>query len=227
MVELERVGDKSGVDRSRAARGRQTAREHNPPRAHSILPYALLSAVLALAGETLYGVSESLGLALFILGVVPFAVTLLIVGFFRPWVSVKPAGITWRYLGGKETVAWEGVRRLGKVAHPAGGYRLYVEIDASAMRCCGMGRMRRRLTGPAGASLSNPGGLRAWVPVGKLLRGLKVGSLKNLPAGLRKVNPNMQVPERGLAGPWGRYRIVSLLLLAVMLLAIVAIGLTR
>ncbi len=193
------------------------------PKAFPSLPYLALSAVLAVAGEIVYRYEVTLGLAIFALGVIPIVLTVAVMFLFKPWVSVRPEGVRWRYLWGQEAAPWSAVRRIGRVDHPVGGFRLYAELAAESFQTCSSGRIRRGLAGPNGASAA--GVVRVWLPIGKLMHFCHVGSTRYLPAALRRLNPTLDMSERGLDGAWGRYRLIVAVLITVWLAAIVILGL--
>ncbi|PKN44376.1 MAG: hypothetical protein CVU59_11795, partial [Deltaproteobacteria bacterium HGW-Deltaproteobacteria-17] len=74
--------------------------ERGRVKAASLLPYVLAAGAVAIGGQILYSFNETLGLGVFALGIVPVAVTALVLAFFRPWVSVTQERIRWRYLLG-------------------------------------------------------------------------------------------------------------------------------
>ncbi len=198
-------------------------RERFLPKAFPLLPYLALSAVMAVAGEVVYRYEVTLGLAIFALGIIPIVLTLLVMLLFRPLVRVRDEGVIWRYLWGQEAAPWSAIRRIGRVDHPAGGFRLYAEVAAASLQTRRMGRVRRGLAGPSGAG--QPDVLRLWIPVGKLMRFCRVGSTRYLPASLRRLNPTLEMSERGLDGAWGRYRLVVAVLIAACFAVIAVLGL--
>ncbi len=197
-------------------------RERFLPKAFPLLPYLALSAALAVAGEIVYHFEATIGLAMFALGIIPIILTVAVMFAFKPWVSVRPEGLRWRYLWGQEATPWSAVRRIGRVDHPAGGFRLFAEVAATSFQSCVSGRLRRGLAGPSGAG--SPETLRVWLPVGKLMRFCRVGSTRNLPTALRRLNPTLEMSERGLDGAWGRYRLIVAGMIAAWVAVIVIVG---
>ncbi len=197
--------------------------ERSLPQAFPLLPYLALSGILAVAGEIVYRLHMILGLAIFALGIMPIVLTGLVMLAVKPWVSLSSEGVSWRYLVGRETVPWSSLRRIGRVEHPAGGFRLFGEVSAEAFRDCPLGRLRRGLAGPSGACGKEL--VRVWLPVGKLMHFCRVGSTRYLPAALRRLNPTLEMSERGLDGAWGRYRLVLSAIVLAWLAAIIILGL--
>ncbi len=198
-------------------------RERFSPKAFPLLPFLALSAALVVAGEIVYHYQVTVGLAMFALGIIPIALTVLVTLIFKPLVRVRAEGVNWRYLWGQEFVAWSDLRRIGRANHPAGGFRLYAEVTAESFQTRPMGRVRRGLAGPSGAGQADI--VRVWLPVSKLMRFCRVGSTRYLPAALRRLNPTLEMSERGLDGAWGRYRIVVPTIIAVWLAVIAVLGL--
>ncbi len=199
-------------------------RERFLPKAFPLLPYLALSAAFAVAGEIVYRYQVTLGLAVFALGIIPIILTIAVMFAFKPWVSVRPEGLRWRYLWGQEATPWSALRRIGRVDHPAGGFRLYAEVAAASFQTCTSGRIRRGLAGPSGAGSASPDTIRVWLPVGKLMHFCRVGSTRNLPAALKRLNPTLEMSERGLDGAWGRYRLIVAGMIAAWVAVIMVLG---
>jgi hypothetical protein len=56
------------------------------------------------------------------------------------------------------------------------------------------------------------------------MRFCRVGSTRYLPTALRRLNPTLEMSERGLDGAWGRYRLTVAVIITAWLAVIAILG---